>query len=655
MMRIGMMRNGFIAAGAALGLVATCAGAELRPPSVPVVSCDPFFSVWSPSEDPTLADTENWFGAKQPIRVFVEIDGARWRLMGAKANLGQRDRAADVPALKCVGCEVRPLTSIFRYSDGRHDVELSFMTPKIADDLDVFTRPVTYGTVRVTGAKSVRTVVEISPALATNDDKAEMVTNKLSVAGMDAVSIGRKDQKPLSMIGDRVRCNWGWAYLVNPVSEGAESHFLLAYDDIAGLMFLDEALPAWWRRGEMSFEAMLAAAESDYAALVKKANAFDSDMSRRMTEVGGGKYAQLCALAFRQSFAACQVVAAKNGHPLMFSKENTSNGSMGTVDVFYPQIPLLLQESTVLTRASLEPIMVYAASGRWQFEYAPHDVGTYPLGNGQTYNMTDRKTGKLRPDADRMPIEECGNMLIALCALAEAEGSPSLAGEYWSYVTRWVEYLERVGFDPGEQLCTDDFAGHLSHNANLSMKSIMAFAAYARLAELRGLGDVAAKYRALAVDAVPRWIKAADGGAEGGFRLAFDQPGTWSQKYNLVWDRVLGFGIFPKEVAERELAAYRKLARPFGLALDNRSEYTKADWIFWTAALVDSRAELDFHTDLVWRYADETPDRSPFPDWYFANNARVRGFLGRSVIGGVFMPAYAKKSAAKSRQKVRAR
>ena len=66
MMRIGMMRNGFIAAGAALGLVATCAGAELRPPSVPVVSCDPFFSVWSPSEDPTLADTENWFGAKQP-------------------------------------------------------------------------------------------------------------------------------------------------------------------------------------------------------------------------------------------------------------------------------------------------------------------------------------------------------------------------------------------------------------------------------------------------------------------------------------------------------------------------------------------------------------------------------------------------------------
>ncbi len=633
-----------VAAAVVVGLVSL---AGIRPPSVPVVSCDPFFSVWSPSEDPTLADTENWFGAKQPLRVVVELDGTKYRLMGAKANLSHRDRVADVPALKCVGCEVRALTSVFRYSDGTREVELSFMTPKMADDLDVFTRPVTYGTVRAKGAKSVRTFVEISPELATNDDKAEMVTNELSVAGMDAVSIGRREQTPLSMKGDCVRCNWGWAYLVNPVSEGAETHFLLAYDDIAGLRFLDEDLPAWWRRGGMKFTEMLERAAADYSALVVKADDFDRDMARRMAEVGGEKYADLCALAYRQSFAACQVVAAKNGHPLMFSKENTSNGSMGTVDVFYPQMPLLLIESSVLTRASLEPIMVYAASGKWPYPYAPHDVGTYPLGNGQTYNMVDRKTGKPRSDASRMPVEECGNMLICLCALAELEDSPSLAAEYWDHVTRWVGYLEQFGFDPGEQLCTDDFAGHLSHNANLSLKSIMAFAAYSRLAERRGLKDVAEKYMKLAKDAVPRWMEAADGGAEGGSRLAFDRPGTWSQKYNLVWDRVLGFNLFPKEVAERELAAYRKLARPFGLALDNRSEYTKTDWIFWTAALSPSRADLDFHTSLVWRYADETPDRHPFPDWYFVNNARVRGFLGRSVIGGVFMPAYAAQASRK--------
>ena len=58
-----MKRIALIAAGAAVGLTVACEGAGFRPPSVPIVSCDPFFSVWSPSEDPTLADTEIWFGA----------------------------------------------------------------------------------------------------------------------------------------------------------------------------------------------------------------------------------------------------------------------------------------------------------------------------------------------------------------------------------------------------------------------------------------------------------------------------------------------------------------------------------------------------------------------------------------------------------------
>lgn len=229
-------------------------------------------------------------------------------------------------------------------------------------------------------------------------------------------------------------------------------------------------------------------------------------------------------------------------------------------------------------------------------------------------------------------------MLIALCALAEAEGNAEFAGGYWTTVTEWVEYLERFGFDPGNQLCTDDFAGHLAHNANLSIKSIIAFAAYARLAERLGKSESAAKYRKIAEESVPKWMAAAEGGAAGGYRLAFDQPGSWSMKYNLVWDRVLGFGLFPAEVAKRELSAYRALALPFGLPLDSRKTWTKTDWEFWCAALTGDRADLDFVTDMVWRYADETPDRYPFPDWYFANNARVKGFLGRSVIGGVFMP-----------------
>ena len=630
-----------------LALVAAVgARADFRPPSVPIVSCDPFFSVWCGADAPTDADTEIWYGAKQPIRIWVELDGVRYRLMGAKAERSGRDRGDDVPALRCTDVEVRPLTTVFEFTDGKAEVELSFMTPKLTDDLDVFSRPATYATVKTKGAASVKVFAEIGKELATNDDKVPMVTNRFTVAGLDAVKIGRRDQKPLSMKGDRVRCDWGYACLVNPVMEGKCVRFLLAYDDVETIRFLGDTLQAWWKRDGKPFETMLAEAVRDGERLTKLADAFDEKFAADMERVGGEKYRDLTSLAYRQSFAACQLVAGRDGHPLYFSKENTSNGSQGTVDVFYPQLPLLLLTSKTLTRATLEPILVYASSGKWPYKYAPHDVGTYPWGDGQTYNYHPAEADpakQQKDDAARMPVEECGNMLVAVCALAEAEGDAAFAAAYWPTLTDWVRYLEQFGFDPGNQLCTDDFAGHLAHNANLSVKSIMAFASYARLAEKLGKSDAAAKYRRLAEEAVPKWMTAAAGGAAGGYRLAFDQPGTWSQKYNLVWDRMLGFGLFPKEVAEKELAAYRQVAMPFGLALDSRKSYTKTDWEFWSAALTGRRADLDFVTDLVWRYANETPDRNPFPDWYWANNARVRGFLGRSVIGGVFMPVLAEK------------
>ena len=628
--------------------LAFAASAAFRPPSVPVVSCDPFFSIWSPSEDPTSSDTEIWFGAKQPIRILVELDGITYRIMGGKAALDPRKRGEDVPALRCIGCEVRPLTSVFRFADGAgRAVTLECMTAKFVDELDVFSRPVAYVTVNATGAKRVRVIASISPALATNNDKdwsdgeaGQMERRDSEIAGKKAYSLGKRQQTALSMRGDRVRCNWGWAWIVNPESEGPNTHFLLAYDDIASLQFLGDTLQAWWRRSGKPFETMLAEAERDYPRCRAKAAAFDASFDARAEKVGGARYAQLAALAYRQSFAACKLVCGKNGRPLYFSKENTSNGSIGTVDVFYPQMPLLLLESPTLTRATLEPIMIYASSGKWPYDYAPHDVGTYPWGNGQTYNFKADLPVAQQPkeDAARMPVEECGNMLISLCAFTRRTGDVSLAGEYRECAAKWVRYLEKFGFDPGNQLCTDDFAGHLAHNANLSVKSIMAFAAYAQIAERLGRKDEAAKYLALAKECVPRWIDAAKGGAHGGYRLAFDQPDTWSLKYNLVWDRLLGFNLFPAEVAEREVETYRRVLRPFGLPLDSRSEYGKVDWSFWVASLTGRRADMDFITDAIYRYADETPDRNPFPDWHWTNNGRVRGFLGRSVIGGVFMP-----------------
>lgn len=628
---------------------------NFRPPAVPLVTHDPYFSVWSTSDQLNGGTTRHWTGKEQPLRSEIFVDGKSFTLMG--------EPNADAPALPQVSLVVLPTRTIYEFGNDEIHVRLTFCSPLLVDDLDVFSRPATYLVWDVKSADGKRHAVKAafsaSGSLAVNEPQDQVDFGKNW--------IGAKFQDVLGRSGDDLRIEWGRLYLANPsgevgvgsshaagpegdgseaqqvalktefdfgdVSQGSVTrHAILAYDDDYSIQFFGQNLRAWWKRDGMSADAMLANAERDYGALLQKCTQFDDRLMSDMAKAGGTTYAQLGALAYRQSFAAQKLVADKNGQPLMFSKENFSNGCIGTVDVLYPAAPQMLLFSPTLMKASLVPILEYAASPRWNFPFAPHDLGTYPLANGQVYG------GGERTEDNQMPVEESGNMLILLAALAHIEGNASFSARYWPQLSRWAAYLADKGFDPESQLSTDDFAGHLAHNVNLSAKAIEALAAYADLAQRLGKTEESKKYRALAQQFSARWQSEAKG------RLAFDKPDSWSQKYNLVWDKILGYHLFPESVIANELATYRTKMNAYGLPLDSRRDYTKLDWTVWTATLAPTQAEFEALVDPILKYLNETPDRNPMSDWYHTETPRQAGFQARSVVGGVFIKILADPS-----------
>src|SRR6185312_2054560 len=121
------------------------------------------------------------------------------------------------------------------------------------------------------------------------------------------------------------------------------------------------------------------------------------------------------------------------------------------------------------------------------------------------------------------------------------------------------------------------------------------------------------------------------------------------QKYNLVWDRLLGLDLFPPSVASTAVAFYQRLLNPYGLPLDNRATYTKLDWSVWTASLATSPADFQTLIHPVFEFLAHSPSRVPMTDWYDTISGKQVGFQARSVVGGVFLPLLAAHLAAGAR------
>jgi hypothetical protein len=645
--------------------------AAFRPPAVPLVTYDPFLSIWSGADHLNDTDTKHWTGRTHALVSLIRVDGKTYRLMGGEPK--------SLPAFTQKSVAVLPTRSIYEFEDAGVHVTMTFMQPALPDDLDVYSWPLSYITWNVRPADGAKHQIEIydstSSQLAVNQTDELVEWSRRTEGGLVLLRAGTQAQPVLGSCGDDHRINWGYAYAAAPrglsksaigANRALETFFvengglpqaddtrlpraandaepvlafvfdlgkvgvktvqrqvIVAYDELFAIKYFGRKLLPYWARNGVKIETLLQTASRDYAKLRARCAGFDQELMTDMTKLGGEKYARITALAYRECVAANGLAADANKQPLFFTKENTSNGDIATVDVFFPMDPVWIFLSPTLAKASLVHVLMYSASPRWKFPNAPHDLGTYPL----VFGRDDGGEG--------MPVEESGNLLILCDALAQAEGNADFVAPWWPQLTQWAQYLEKYGLDPEQQLCTDDFMGHLAHNANLSVKAILGLATYGDLCRRRGDNATARQYFDLAKTDAEHWIKAA--AADDHYRLAFDKPGTWSQKYNLVWDRILGLNIFPPSVAQKEVAHYKKMMLRYGVPLDSRTHLTKTDWSFWSATLAEKQPDFEAIIAPIYDYLNETTARDPIADSYVTDQVQSGGMHARPVVGGFFI------------------
>jgi hypothetical protein len=644
--------------------------------AIPLILQDPFFSIWSDADHLYDKDPVHWCGERQRLQGYIKVDDAVY------CFLGERGIHEAIPQQ---WVDVTATVTEYMFENEKVKLSVRFTSPLLPDSIELLSRPCAYVDFQVEKKTECRAEVCFTVSSDLVSRRRERMAGgsycrpgKKEVPPYKYAVMGRAVQQPLSGSGDRVTADWGYVYLVSaqedarlafsleagelscclPVPEaGGHTGLVLAWDDLVSINYFGEWKKGAWTRSYGTILDAVGAALSDREEVFKRAQKLDREIFDKAFSLGGEAYAYICCFSYRHAVAAHKLILDEEGNVIFLSKENDSNGCIGTVDVSYPSVPLFLLYNPELVKGMLRPIFRFASCDVWEYDFAPHDVGRYPYAWGQVYALIEGKKGMgYEPWKDdvcpplysypagcgiydpvyQMPVEECGNMLIMTEAVCMAEGSGDFAGPWMGILEKWVKYLIQFGSDPGEQLCTDDFAGHLAHNTNLSLKAIMGIEAYARLLGRLGREAEAEEYHERARDMSADWCKRADAGDH--YMLAFGSPETWSLKYNMVWDKIFGSGLFGEEVYEKELAWYEKKTGVYGVPLDSRASYTKSDWILWCAAMTQDRERQRRLIQPVADYLENSPTRVPFSDWYDSETGKYCHFIARSVQGGIFMP-----------------
>ena len=669
---------------------------EIKLPAYPLFTFDPMMSIWSRSQHLNDSDTTMWTTHKKPMYGYVVVDGALYRFMGDGKE----------PKIPQTRVEMSLCSTKYTFENDNIRLEVTFTQPFLLSDLKVASRPVAYVTVNVTAVDGKRHLTDVlfafSEKMTYRGCKKSVEGGTQQLAGGNMGYLGRKKQNPLYDSGDVVDVDWGYVYAAgqakivlcsptalkkylsgSPVLTGKgfrkllvveksgavtdatslSYRFTFAWDDIYSIVYFGKPVRGYWTKFYPDILAAIKDALQKADETIARCNEFDKKVESAVINEYGLSYYTLLLAAYRQAIAAHKLIEA-DGEPVFISKENSSNGCAATVDVTYPSAPLFLVEQPLLLKGMLLPVIKFARTKCWNYDFAPHDAGVYPYVMGQVYAlkpqyrlsaMSDKKKRPVfayeKEDmyfyAYQMPVEESANMILLSAAYYNETGDLDFIKTNADLLKRWADYLVSQGIELENQLSTDDFSGRLPKNVNLAIKSVLAIATWAKLSDKTSLGD-GKSYRIKAEELADKLNVKADRGDR--YAIVLDKQEGWSTKYNLVWDKIFDLGLFGKDVCEKELAYYETKMNRYGLPLDYRNTYCKSDWMIWAATLGD-RDTLTRYSDVLNKMLAESTMALPYPDLFetvatrFDPKSGKRPMYARTVQGGMWLPLYAAKVA----------
>ena len=256
---------------------------RLRPPATPLITIDPYFSVWNDADELNSKYTIHWTGKEHSIVGRLIVDGTAYRFMGAPADKTE-------PSLTQISRDMDALTTTYVFEGAGIELTALFTSPILPYDFYYLSRPVSYLEliVRSTDGEehSVTAQISVSEQICINAvGEDEIVTEMLECNGLNHAKMGSKSQKMLTRNGDYLCTDWGyfylsakgaavsaknefnmtWVTLETPVDGSALITF--SYDDIKSIEYFGKQCTSYWNRNGADILDEIAKAHGEYNEL----------------------------------------------------------------------------------------------------------------------------------------------------------------------------------------------------------------------------------------------------------------------------------------------------------------------------------------------------------------------------------------------------